>query len=226
MAKLRKWAAYKTIERSYTRWSKVRKKAFVKSKPGKKVIKFDMGDVVVGKNQFPLCVQMISKELTNVRSNAIEAARVVVLKRLEKKLGRTGFYFRIKMFPHHVIRENPLAAGAGADRLSTGMKHSFGKTIGTAAKIEKGKILMEIYLPKEEEELARNALNVASKKLPLSVTIQATKQKAKKLSKDEIERKAKEDEKLRLQDEAKAKIEAEKAEKAAAKKTEEESKKE
>ncbi len=214
MAKLRKWAAYKTIERPYTRWSKVRKKAFVKSRPGKKVIKFDMGDLIAGRKHFDLCVQMISKDLTNVRSNAIESARVVVLKRLEQKLGRTGFYFKVLMIPHHVIRENPLAAGAGADRLSTGMKHSFGKTIGTAARVEKGKILMEVYLPKEEETLVRNAMNVASKKLPLTVTIQAKLQKIGELTKSEQEHLAKMEEKLKVQDELKAAKDAEKAEKA------------
>ncbi len=32
MAKLRKWCAYRTLERPYTRFSKYRKKGFVKSR--------------------------------------------------------------------------------------------------------------------------------------------------------------------------------------------------
>lgn len=221
MAKLRKWVAYRTVERPYTRWSKVRKKAFVKSRPGKKVIKFDMGDLKGGKAQFPLKLQLISRDLVQVRANAIEAARITALKLLESNLGRGGFYFKINMVPHHVIRENALAAGAGADRLSTGMKHSFGKTIGTAARVEKGKVLMELYLPEDKEALGRQALNKSSKKLPLRTTVQGFKVKAKKLTAEELARKEKEEVKMKAQDAVKAAKEAEKAEaKAAAAKKE------
>ena len=186
MAKLRKWCAYRTIERPYTRFSKYRKKAFVKARPGKRVIKHDMGDVKGGTSQFPLSLQLISKEVTSVRTNSIEAARITALKKVEGKLGRFGFYFRIKMHAHHAIRENPLAAGAGADRLSTGMKHSFGKIIAMAARIEKDKVLMEIHVPKEEEAIARLALKSASKKLPIRTTIQTTVHKVKKLTEEQI----------------------------------------
>ena len=187
MAKLRKWCAYRTIERPYTRFSKYRKKAFVKSRPGKKVIKFDMGDVKGGKDQFPLVLKLISKEIGLVRANAIESARIAALREIEKKIGKLGFYFRIKMVPHHAIRENPLAAGAGADRLSTGMKHAFGKIIGTAARIEPQKELMELYIQKEHEEIGRNALKKASKKLPLKCSIQSSIQKVIELTEEQLE---------------------------------------
>lgn len=218
MAKLRKWVAYRTVERPYTRWSKARKKAFVKSRPGKKVIKFDMGDLKGGKDQFPLRLQLISKDLVQVRANAIEAARITALKLLEASLGRGGFYFKINMVPHHVLRENALAAGAGADRLSTGMKHSFGKTIGTAARVEIGKVLMELYLPEDKEALGRAALNKSSKKLPIRTTVQSQKMVAKELTAEELARKEKEELKRKAQDAAKAAKDAEKAELKAAKK--------
>jgi len=187
MAKLRKWCAYRTIERPYTRFSKYRKKAFVKSRPGKKVIKFDMGDVKGGKNQFPVVLKLLSKEVGLARANAIEAARITALRGLERKFGRLGFYFQIKMVPHHAIRENPLAAGAGADRLSTGMKHSFGKIIGTAARIEPKKILMEIYVTTEGEAEGRAALKRASKKLPLRTMITMNTQTVIELTAEQIE---------------------------------------
>ena len=172
MAKLRKWCAYRTIERPYKRFSKVRGKAFVKTRPGKSVIKYNMGDVKGGADQFDLTLHLITKELRNVRAHALEAARVAVLRCLEKELGKKGFYFRIRTIPHHAIRENPLAAGAGADRLSTGMKHSFGKIICMAAKVEVGDIIMDLSLPKGREELGREALRKAGKKLPFKITIQ------------------------------------------------------
>lgn len=172
MAKLRKWIAYRTLERPYTRFSKFRKKGFVKSRPGKKIIKFDMGNLEKGPDAFPIKLRLISKDSAQVRANSIEAARIAVLRRIEGKYGRNGFYFRIKAYPHHVIRENPLAAGAGADRLSTGMKHSFGKTIGTAARMTKGSTIFELYLPEGAEARGRDALRVGSSKLTLRTTVQ------------------------------------------------------
>ena len=172
MAKLRKWCAYRTIERPYTRFSKVRGKAFVKTRPGKSVIKYNMGDVKGGASAYDLTLHLVSKDLRNVRAHALEAARVAVLRCVEKELGKKGFYFKIRTIPHHAIRENPLAAGAGADRLSTGMKHSFGKIICMAAKIEVGDVIMDLSIPKEREELGRVALKKAGKKLPFKISIQ------------------------------------------------------
>lgn len=176
MAKLRKWTAYRTLERPYTRFSKFRKKGFVKSRPGKKIIKFDMGNLQVNPMTFfPVRLKLVSKDSIQVRTNSIEAARIAVLRKVEKKYGKNGFYFKVKTYPHHVIRENPLAAGAGADRLSTGMKHSFGKTIGTAARVFEGNIVMELYLLEGQEAIGREALRVGSSKLPLRTTVQYIK---------------------------------------------------
>ena len=186
MAKLRKWCAYRTIERPYTRYSNKRKKAFVKSRPGKKVIKFDMGDLKGGDKQFPLRLELVAKEPGLVRTNAIEAARVTALKLLEGTLGRQGFYFRIHLVPHHAVRENPLAAGAGADRLSTGMKHSFGKIIAMAARVESGKVLLSVAVPRESEDTAREALKKALRKLPTRAFIRNVEQKVVELTEAQI----------------------------------------
>jgi len=171
MAKLRKFVAYRNLERAYTRFSKYRKKGFVKARPGKKVIKYDMGDLKPTKDKFPLKLILITKDAVQVRANAIEAARVQALRILEKYLGKTGFYFKIKVVPHHILRENPLAAGAGADRLSTGMKHAFGKPIGTAAQIYEGKEIFELWIPGDKEKIGRKAFETALNKLPFRGTI-------------------------------------------------------
>lgn len=179
MAKLRKWTAYRTLERPYTRFSKFRKKGFVKSRPGKKIIKHYMGDTVNRGSNLPVKLKLVSKDSIQVRTNSIEAARISILRRIEKRYGRKGFFFKVDLYPHHVIRENPLAAGAGADRLSTGMKHSFGKTIGTAARVFKGKTVFELYLPQGQEAIGRNALRIGSTKLPLRCSIQYIEEKKK-----------------------------------------------
>ncbi len=62
---------------------------------------------------------------------------------------KTDYKFKIKVYPHHHIRENPLASGAGADRMSTGMKKSFGKVIGLAARVKEGQEVMEVHTKPE-----------------------------------------------------------------------------
>ena len=78
----------------------------------------------------------------------------------------------IRVYPHHILRENPLAAGAGADRMSTGMKHSFGKSIGIAAQVRKGQTLFQIQVNKEHLDTAKKALKLAGSKLPCSTSIE------------------------------------------------------
>lgn len=169
MAKKRKFAAYRQLERPYTRYSKFRKKSFIRAKPTNKIIRFDMGN----KNKnFEYSVKLISNENIQIRDIAIESARLAANRKLEKTLGKQGFHIRIRAYPHHILRENPLAAGAGADRMSTGMKMSFGKAIGVAAQLKKGQILMEANVDKANLKLAITALDNARKKLPCNYRIQ------------------------------------------------------
>ena len=118
-------------------------------------------------NKYPVVVRLISDRDIQVRQEAIEAARKTANKRLEKQLGK-NYLFWIRKYPHHVLRENPLATGAGADRLSTGMKLAFGKPIGIAAQVFTGDIVMEVYTTEQGVAIAKEALRVAKHKLPFT----------------------------------------------------------
>ncbi len=155
MAKLRKGVAYRRMERPYTRKSKYRAKSYVRANPHNLVVKYEMGDTT---RTFPVSVQLRSKAALQIRHNALESARKSSNRLLEKKLGKKNYRFRIKVFPHHILRENPLASGAGADRMSTGMKMSFGKSIGLAAQVKQGQTIVEIGC--EEKDLATAKLAV------------------------------------------------------------------
>jgi len=213
MAKLRKWCAYRKLERPYTRWSKARKKAFVKSRPGKKVIKFDMGDIKGGHDQFPIHLTLVSKDSAQLRTNSIEASRITGLKRLERDFGRNGFYLRVRAVPHQMVRENPLAAGAGADRLSTGMKHSFGKVIGTSCLVPEGKVIYDLFVQEGQELFGRDVLKRMSKKLTVRTRIEVDYRKAIKLTEAQIDAKARRDAIIDKNQEVKEAKEAELAEK-------------
>jgi len=153
---LRKASSYsKKNVRPYTRKSNKRKKAFIKTIPQNKIVKFNMGDMKgyrEGKHKY--VVKLVAKEKTQVRDNSLEACRQFVNKTLERSIPG-NYYFIIKVFPHHIQRENKIAAGAGADRLSSGMRHSFGVTSGRAAIVNPGKEIF--FVSCTDEKAARVA---------------------------------------------------------------------
>jgi len=169
MAKLRKFCAYRRLERPYTRISKFRKKSYIRTRPNSKVIKYVMGDP---RKKFQYDVTVLSKDTLQIRHNAIESARQSSNRVLEKNLGKSGYMFRINIYPHHILRENPLAAGAGADRMSTGMKMSFGKPIGIAAQVKKGQKLVTISVDKAGLDFAKKAAKRVIHKMPCACSIQ------------------------------------------------------
>ena len=64
-----------------------------------------------------------------------------------------------------------MATGAGADRYSEGMRRSFGKPVGTAARVRKKQNLIKVKVPLDSEEIVKGALKKASKKFPCSCII-------------------------------------------------------
>ncbi|MBI2134134.1 50S ribosomal protein L16 [Candidatus Woesearchaeota archaeon] len=168
MAKLRKGVSYRTIERPNTRISKFKAKSFVRMTPNIKIIRFDMGEP--GK-PYDYVLSLIPKSSIQIRQEALESARMTGLRILEGALGKSGYHFKIKTFPYHILRENPLASGAGADRMSTGMQKSFGKPIGVAAQVREGKPLFQISVNRENVQIAKKALHRSLTKLPCSFTI-------------------------------------------------------
>ncbi|MBW2963598.1 50S ribosomal protein L16 [Candidatus Woesearchaeota archaeon] len=168
MARLRKFVAYRGLERPYTRASKYKKQNFVRAVPHNTIVRYEMGDP---KAKFDTTLNLISGAGIQIRHNAIESARQTTNKLLETSLGKNEYFFKIMMYPFHVLRENPLASGAGADRMSTGMKKSFGKPIGLAAQVRPGKILMQVKVNKKNLATAKKALKRASQKLPCSCKI-------------------------------------------------------
>ncbi len=169
MAKKRKFCAYRATERPYTRFSKFKKMSFVKARPVCRIVRFNVGPAA---KKFDYTLALVSKSTLQLRDNAIESARLTSNRLLEANLGKSGYRMNIMTYPHHVLRENPLAAGAGADRMSTGMKHSFGKTIGIAAQVKMGQPVFVLAVNKQNLELGRKALKRASYKLPGSYTIE------------------------------------------------------
>ena len=174
---LRKGAAYsKKYTRPFTRKSKVRSKSYIKTVPNSKVVKFKMGNLKDYDNdKYPIIINVISKEKCQIRDNAIEAVRQYLNRWLQVKVGK-DFYLEVKIFPHHILRENKMLTGAGADRMQTGMAGSFGKTVGRSALIKPNQVLFIVGVkgPKQEIE-DRKLIRSVKARLPCKVGTTALK---------------------------------------------------
>ena len=67
------------------------------------------------------------------------------------------------------------ATGAGADRVSQGMRLSFGKNVGTAARVQRNQTVMSIKIEPEGYSAAKEALRKAGCKFPTPCTIKVIK---------------------------------------------------
>ena len=168
MAKLIRAVAWRRLERPFTRKSKYRRHNYVRSVPNSKIVKFNMGNLQA---EFPVKVSLKSNSDIQLRHNSLEAARQSANRFLETKIGRINFQFKIRVYPHHILRNNPLAAGAGADRMSTGMSRSFGKVVGIAARVKEGQTIMEVMVGKQHVQEAKDAMRRAKNKFPIGCKI-------------------------------------------------------
>ncbi|MDG6220082.1 MAG: 50S ribosomal protein L16 [Candidatus Thermoplasmatota archaeon] len=130
--------------------------------PHHRIAQFKVGTAGDYKVQVSLCIE----ENCQIRSTSLEAARIAINRILNKHVGPANFFFRIRVYPHNVLRENKQATGAGADRVSDGMRKSFGKPIGTAARVSKGQAILTIWVQPQHFEHAKKALWKARMKLP------------------------------------------------------------
>jgi len=179
---LRPGKCYRTMKRAYTRIAtRVQKKAFVKGVPAPRIREFEMGNK---KAPFDWKIDMIAKRDMQLRSNALEAARMAGNKTLENNIGIANYHYHITKYPHHVLRENCMATGAGADRFSTGMAKSFGKIVGVAARVKEGEIIAYVRLNNQFIDVGKRALQKTALKLGMPAEI--TKSQMRELTRELI----------------------------------------
>ena len=153
---------YRRRERPYTR------RKYMGGVPGSKVVHYDMGNLTA---DFPVTLTLIAKEPCQIRHSALESARIAANRYLMKRVGRMSFHMKLRIYPHHVIRENKQATGAGADRVSSGMRHAFGKAVGTAARVSADQKVFSVSTSPQNLIYAKTALKRAGHKLPTPTQI-------------------------------------------------------
>jgi large subunit ribosomal protein L10e len=148
--------------RAYTR------KDYIRKIPGSRIVQYDMGNLSA---EFPLTVSLAVKEPAELSHNALEAARIASNRFMQRKSGRMGYHLKIRVYPHHIVRENPMATGAGADRVQDGMRKAFGKPVSSVALVKANQRILTIKTNKRNFNDAKEALRRAAMKFPVGCKI-------------------------------------------------------
>jgi large subunit ribosomal protein L10e len=148
-------------------------KPYIKSRycrgvPDPKIRIYDVGAKKAAVDLFPFVAHLVCDEKQQVSSEALEAARVAINKHLTKTVGKEGYHIRMRAHPFMVLRANKMLSCAGADRLSSGMRHSYGKPIGVAARVRIGQVLISVRakdasMPNVIEALRRGKFKFAGR---------------------------------------------------------------
>jgi large subunit ribosomal protein L10e len=139
------------------------RKKYVRSIPGLKITSFEAGNKSA---KFPVTISLFSKEACQIRHVALDATRMMTNRHMQRKAGPENFHFIIRIYPHHILRENKMMAFAGADRLQDGMRRAFGKPMDIAARVRANQPLVTIHTHPQFIDLAKRALKVGGDKLP------------------------------------------------------------
>lgn len=154
---------FRRLSRPFTR------KDYVDGVPGIRVRQFEMGNK---KGVFPVKLTLVAKEGVQVRDTALEAARIAANKFISRRVGSSNFFLKLRIYPHQILREHKMAVGAGADRISQGMRKAFGRPAGNAARVYPGTKIMSLWVKPEAFEFAMDALRRAGQKLPTPTKIE------------------------------------------------------
>jgi len=153
---------WRSLERPYTRAD------YIAGAPQPRIAKYTGGTY---SDNYDYELLLVAKEDMQVRDVSLESARVSLTKYLDSTLGSSNYFMELKAHPHHVLRENKLIFGAHADRLQEGMRRAFGKPVGRAARVLRGSPVFRVLVRENGLQAAKEALDIASKKLPKSYQI-------------------------------------------------------
>ncbi len=173
MAHRRPWKCYSKWTRrpfQYKR-SANRRREFARGGAQSKIVRFWGGNKEIPWEEWDLVVGLKVDKQIQISSNALEAIRITINGALQKYLGRHNFRFRIRPKPFQKYRENRMLAFAGADRVQSGMRNSFGRSTGVCARVRAGQVIAEVGTDVKNLSLVRDRLRVASMKIPCTCQI-------------------------------------------------------
>ena len=151
---------YRDIDKpSYTR------RDYITGIPGSKIAQHSMGDLQADPDDYPVQISLVTEEAVQLRHGSLESSRLSANRHLLKTLGEGNYKMLLRKFPHQVLRENKQATGAGADRVSDGMRQSFGKIVGTAARMGADERIFTAYCDVDQAPVVKEAFRRAYNKI-------------------------------------------------------------
>ncbi len=157
-------------DRAYCRLAvTVHSKNYIGTAPGLKIRQFNMGNPT---KEFSHILDLCIDDTLQIRDNAVEAMRQTIVRFLLKKLGKDGYFIRIRSYPYHILRENKQAQGAHADRIQKGMSHGFGKPTGRAIRTRPGMKLLSILVDEPNIAIAKDSILRVKAKLPCALHVE------------------------------------------------------
>ncbi len=160
-----------SMYRDITQMAYTRRK-YMGGVPQSRLLQFEAG---TPQRDFPVIITLNTDERGQIRSQSLEAGRIAGNRHLEKHIGKANYFFRVRPYPHHIIRENKQATGAGADRVSQGMRRAFGAAVGQAARVSKGQALFEVRTTPDMVKRGKEALWKCAMKVSMPCYIEVTK---------------------------------------------------
>jgi len=156
-------------DRAFTRYAvKVHRKSYVGAIPGIQTRQFNMGN---GTRKFSHILDLKVEEHAQVRDNAIESTRMAINRFLSNNVSKDGYFMKIRVYPFQVLRENKQAQGAGADRVSSGMSHSYGRNIGRSVRVRPGQKIISVLVDEEHVDIAKQALMRANSRIGVKLSV-------------------------------------------------------
>jgi large subunit ribosomal protein L10e len=120
---------------------------------------------------YKLELQNLTNKEKKISHNALEAARVAANRFLEERLEPGNFMLKLVPYPHEVIRKHKRINVPQADRFQEGMRLAYGTPIATAARVERGDLIMYAEVDEDGIDVVKVALKRAENKLPVSCRI-------------------------------------------------------
>ncbi len=163
----------------YSRWSRRpyqhkrssnHRREYARGGSQSKIVRYWGGNKSVPWSEWDLVVGLKVDKQVQISSNALEAIRITINGYLQKRLGRTNYRFRVRSKPFQKYRENRMLAFAGADRVQSGMRNSFGRSTGVCARVKAGAIVCEVGTHFRNLAIIRERLRVASMKICCTCT--------------------------------------------------------
>ncbi len=185
MANKRPWHCYsKWTRRPFQhKRSSNHRREYARGGAQSKIVRFWGGSKETPWEDFELVVGLKVKNQSQISSNTLEAIRITINGVLTRKLGRQNYRLRIRPKPFQKFRENRMLAFAGADRVQSGMRNSFGRSTGVCARVRAGQIIVDVGTSLRNLPLVRDRLRVANMKISSPCQTVVLKYKTRELLK-------------------------------------------